>query len=148
MVKVRSTLKGRGPLSAGKERAMERWQRERLGEFIAKRRKELGLSRAELAAMVGVTEMAIGTWETGQVLQPRQENLVNLAFALQWPVGDLLRRAGYPEEAVFYGDLAKPDPVEAYYRAHRKVLGTGKARDAILAVMHALVELAEGEEAK
>jgi len=94
--------------------------------------------------MVGVTEVAIWTWETGQVLQPRQENLVNLAFALQWPVGDLLRRAGYPEEAVFYGDFGEPDPVEAYYRAHRKVLGTGRARDAILAVMHAFVELAEG----
>ena len=39
------------------------------GEFIARRRKELGLTQRELAEQLGVTNKAVSKWETGDSLR-------------------------------------------------------------------------------
>ena len=38
---------------------------QRLGEFIAGRRKELGLTQVELARQLQVTDKAVSRWERG-----------------------------------------------------------------------------------
>ena len=38
----------------------------RTGALIAQRRKELGLSQAELAGQLHVTDKAVSRWETGR----------------------------------------------------------------------------------
>lgn len=37
----------------------------RVGEFIARRRKELKMTQKELAQKLGVTDRAVSKWETG-----------------------------------------------------------------------------------
>ena len=38
---------------------------QRMGSFIAQRRKELGLTQAELAEKLHVTDKAVSRWERG-----------------------------------------------------------------------------------
>lgn len=59
------------------------------GELIARKRKELGLSQAELAERIHVTDKAISRWETGRGA-PAVENLEPLAQALGLSVSELL----------------------------------------------------------
>ncbi len=51
------------------------------GEQLRRRREELGISRAELAQMLGVSRSAIGNYETG-VSAPKEEVLLQLFDAL------------------------------------------------------------------
>lgn len=51
-------------------------------EQLQKRRKELGLSRTELAARLGVSPSAVGNYETG-VSAPKEEVLLRLFDALE-----------------------------------------------------------------
>ena len=52
------------------------------GEQLRRRREEMGISRAELAQMLGVSRSAIGNYETG-VSAPKEEVLLQLFDALQ-----------------------------------------------------------------
>ena len=52
------------------------------GEQLRRRREEMGLSRDDLAAMLGVTRSAIGNYETG-VSTPKERVLLRLFDALQ-----------------------------------------------------------------
>lgn len=52
------------------------------GEQLRRRREELGISRTELAARLGVTKSAVGNYETG-VSAPKEEVLLQLFDALQ-----------------------------------------------------------------
>ena len=52
------------------------------GEQLRRRREELGISRSELAARLGVTKSAVGNYETG-VSAPKEEVLLQLFDALQ-----------------------------------------------------------------
>jgi len=50
---------------------------------IRQRRKQLGLSQAELAKYIGTAEPTISRWETGAMIQSRtNDNLLRLYFAL------------------------------------------------------------------
>lgn len=40
----------------------------RVGEFIARRRKELKMTQKELAQKLGVTDRAVSKWETGRCM--------------------------------------------------------------------------------
>ena len=51
------------------------------GEQLKRRRKELGLSRAELAKQLGVSQSAVGNYETG-VSAPKEEILLRIFDAL------------------------------------------------------------------
>ena len=59
------------------------------GALIAQRRKELGLSQAELAGQLHVTDKAVSRWETGRGM-PAVDLLEPLATALGLSVSDLL----------------------------------------------------------
>ena len=41
----------------------------RTGQFIARRRKAIGLTQKELADRLGVTNKAVSKWETGDSLR-------------------------------------------------------------------------------
>lgn len=59
------------------------------GALIARKRKELGLSQAELAEQIHVTDKAISRWETGRGM-PGVDSLEPLAVALGLTVSELL----------------------------------------------------------
>ena len=59
------------------------------GALIAGRRKELGLSQAELAERIHVTDKAVSRWETGRGM-PAIDSLEPLAEALSLTVSELL----------------------------------------------------------
>lgn len=54
-----------------------------LGAEIKKRRKELGLTLAELAKMVDVSEATVQRWESGNIKTLRYGRIEVLASALQ-----------------------------------------------------------------
>ena len=62
------------------------------GEQLRRRREELGMSREELAAVLGVSRSAIGNYETG-VSTPKEDVLLHLFDALQVDPNYLYRGA-------------------------------------------------------
>lgn len=80
---------------------MENIDREKFGGFVAKRRKELGLTQQELADKLFLSNKAVSKWETGQSL-PDIELLEPLAACLEVSVAELLR-----------GERAQERPLEA-----------------------------------
>jgi transcriptional regulator with XRE-family HTH domain len=60
-----------------------------LGRLIRQRRRELRLTQQELAQRLQVSTPRISDLERGKVRNPRRNTLVNLASALEIPVGDL-----------------------------------------------------------
>jgi len=59
------------------------------GELIAKRRKDMGWSQAELAEKIHVTDKAISRWETGRGM-PALDSIEPLAEALGISVSELI----------------------------------------------------------
>ncbi len=57
--------------------------REPIGARIKARRLELELSKAGLAHLVGVSDVSVGYWESGEILQVGHLNLVRLCQALR-----------------------------------------------------------------
>ena len=68
-----------------------------IGERIREARKSIGLSQADLAIKVGVSQPAIANWETG-VHDPRRIVLAKLADALDAPLEWLAAGARSPKE--------------------------------------------------
>lgn len=69
-----------------------------IGERIRIARKDAGLSQADLARRIGVSQPAIATWESG-VHDPRRLALARLADALATPVEWLAAGARSPVES-------------------------------------------------
>ena len=65
-------------------------EKENLGQYIAKRRKYMGLTQEELAEKVGVSKSAIAKWETNRGL-PDRDNLKILSVAINIPVEEMHR---------------------------------------------------------
>lgn len=65
-------------------------EKECLGQYIAKRRKYMGLTQEELAEKVGVSKSAIAKWETDRGL-PDRDNLKMLAVVINTPVDEFYR---------------------------------------------------------
>ncbi len=61
----------------------------RLSEQIRLYRKQKGITQAELATLLGLSEMTVRRWESGRT-SPRIEEIQNIAKALQIPASDLL----------------------------------------------------------
>ena len=76
---------------------------EKIGKFIAQRRKAAGLTQMQLAEKLGVTDRAVSKWETGKAM-PDVSLMLTLCAELQISVNDLLHgeeisMANYNEEA-------------------------------------------------
>lgn len=63
--------------------------REQVGEQIARRRRELDLSQAELANRIGVRPQTVSRWERGENLG-HQRNLERVCEALETTIPELL----------------------------------------------------------
>ncbi len=61
----------------------------RIGRFIAEKRKEQGLTQAQLAEALGITDRAVSKWETGKSL-PDASIMLELCGLLKITVNDLL----------------------------------------------------------
>lgn len=54
------------------------------GEFIARKRKERGMTQKEMAELLGVTNKAVSKWETSQGMECRiSESFLNLERRLE-----------------------------------------------------------------
>ena len=61
----------------------------KIGQFIAARRKAVGLTQAELAEQLGITARAVSKWETGRTM-PDTALMLELCNILKINVNDLL----------------------------------------------------------
>lgn len=73
-------------------------QMDQIGQGIADRRKQMGLSQEELARKIGVTRQAVSRWESGSAL-PSVDNMVELSRALDISVDELLQLAPHEKES-------------------------------------------------
>ena len=83
---------------------------------ITKKRKEMGISQKELAALVGVSESAISKWKTGDN-EPSMKNLKKIADVLNCSMSELtegiIPLTGFESEADFIGAANDaPEPKE------------------------------------
>jgi transcriptional regulator with XRE-family HTH domain len=84
-----------------------------LGQFIRRRRQELGLTQEELAARVGdsVRQSDISRLERDGVSLPRRGRLEQLARALDVSLGTLMRQTGwFDSDDGFAGQESIPTP--------------------------------------
>lgn len=61
----------------------------KIGKFIAEKRKEQGMTQAQLAEKLGITDRAVSKWETGKSL-PDASIMLELCDLLKITVNDLL----------------------------------------------------------
>ena len=61
----------------------------KIGKFISERRRETGLTQAQLAEKLGITDRAVSKWETGKSL-PDASIMLELCGLLNITVNDLL----------------------------------------------------------
>lgn len=66
---------------------------------IASRRKQLGLSQADVAKELNVDQSAVHLWETGKA-KPATKRLIPLAALLRCTVDELLNGDNTPEAKV------------------------------------------------
>ena len=57
--------------------------RDKIRSILASRRKDLGYTMKEVAALVGVSEATISRWESGDIANMRRDRIAKLAQALQ-----------------------------------------------------------------
>ena len=105
-----------------------------LGEFIAKRREELDLTRNALAVSSGISHTEIKRIETGDRKQPSLKVLESLSSALSVPKEDLMKLAGYiPADDVSAVERAFPGLKTEKQRQTVETIVDGLARNSYLA---------------
>ena len=62
---------------------------QKIGKFIAQQRKQAGLTQAQLAQKLSITDRAVSKWETGKAL-PDTSIMLALCYVLEITVNDLL----------------------------------------------------------
>jgi len=102
--------------------------RRRLGQLLADIRTALGLTQAEAAERVGVTEDTIGRWE-GALTVPNADYLAKLADVYELPAELRLLLLSPPEEAVVPVLRLLGDRVEAGFRMGLTRRGRKRAGD-------------------
>ena len=63
---------------------------EKIGKFISELRKEKGMTQANLADQLGITDRAISKWETGKSM-PDSSIMLDLCNLLSINVNELLK---------------------------------------------------------
>lgn len=64
-------------------------EQEKIGKFIAKRRKDLHFTQANLAKKLGITDRAVSKWENGKSI-PDASLMLDLCQLLEINVNELL----------------------------------------------------------
>lgn len=54
-----------------------------IGDYLAKRRLELGLTQNEISMHVGVSEGTISRWESGEIKNMKRNNIYKLSQILK-----------------------------------------------------------------
>ena len=93
--------------------AVDRDRRAHVGQMIRRYRVRAGLDQAELAARLGFSKTAVGSWEVGRT-RPDLDTLPRLCETLGIPVTELL---GLPGEAALPGE--DRDLLDLYHRLDR-----------------------------
>lgn len=78
-----------------KVRYMEQASPQRLGEYVKKRRIELGMSGREFARRIEADTAYVVRLERGEYKAPRPDMLKNIAEALKLPLSDVYAVAGF-----------------------------------------------------
>ena len=61
-----------------------------IGQMIRLARIKKGMTQADLAETIGVSQGAVGQWENGMTI-PRPKHIVRLSSLLEIPVDELLK---------------------------------------------------------
>ena len=96
-----------------------------LGNYIAARRKELGMTQANLAEKIHVTDKAVSRWERGVGL-PDIDNLEALAKALDVSLVSLMRGKTCDEKHISIQDaeeLVTNQDIKRNIEAKERILG-------------------------
>ena len=89
-------------------------------DLLKMRRLELGLTLAEVAKMVGVSEATVSRWETGNIANMKRSRIALLAKALQVSPSIIMGWEENPQEAPSKIDesfTAKEKKIMLLYRA-------------------------------
>lgn len=70
------------------------------GDFLYSLRREKGMTQAQLAAMLGVTNKAVSKWETGEAM-PETSQLVPIARIFGVTVDELLEGRRKDKKEIF-----------------------------------------------
>ena len=65
-------------------------------QFLKDRRLELGLTQAEIARFVGVSEATVSRWESGDIASMRQNRISALAEILRVDINWIVSRGAQP----------------------------------------------------
>ena len=65
-------------------------------QFLKDRRLELGLTQAEIARFVGVSEATVSRWESGDIASMRQNRIAALAEILRVDINWIVSRGAQP----------------------------------------------------
>lgn len=107
---------------------------EGFGNTIKRKRKDMGLTLADLAKKIRVSKQVLSQWER-EIIKPqniRAENILNLAKALKMPENLLLHEIGVQHRA----DKPEPTTLEKLDRALSAAMKnyeyTAESRDLLL----------------
>lgn len=89
-----------------------------LGHKITARRKQLGVTREELAEAIGVTAVAVGQWESGRTKNLKLDHVTALEDALniklRWLVENKGPMEAYPTMDAYRQALGRRDEARDY----------------------------------
>jgi len=111
-----------------------------MGNRIAARRRELGLTQAQLAAQLKLTPQSVSAWERGKTV-PEAERLEELAAALQISVSSLLEGTVPMPQA---DDTGRMDDVERM-RAKIEAFAVENGLEQTVSALHCAIERHSGQ---
>ena len=91
----------------GQERTMPNVQPSRLSRAVKQARENSGVTQAELARRMGVTQPQISQWETSR--EPDLDNVARIETGLELRRGAILRLAGYVENGSSVEEVIQQD---------------------------------------
>ena len=65
-------------------------------QFLKDRRLELGLTQAEIARFVGVSEATVSRWESGDIASMRQNRIAELGEIMRVDITWIVSRGAQP----------------------------------------------------
>ncbi|MBT9583017.1 helix-turn-helix transcriptional regulator [bacterium] len=114
---------------------MKAFAESQVGNTIALLRRDKGLTQAELAEKLEVTQSVVARWEKNQV-QPRTKALEKIAQALEIPLTSLLS-GGYSKVAIRLSEVDDPELADLLGQVDKL---NERERDALKVFMRAILQ--------